>query len=524
MVTTRQVRIASQTLTFGLWVALILVTKHPIENALTRNIPVSLFLRMDPLVTTVVSGGMRMLISITMLGFVTLAISLVMGRVFCGWVCPLGTVFDFVGWWLRKFRIKFEGPSPWYFRFKYYLLAATLILAAAGAVHPLMGFDPIVIITRVAATLINPFLRAHDEILWATGDSAKRYGMFIDVATLVLFVLILGATTRLSRIWCRVACPLGAYLAVSSRYSMLRRDTVGCVHCGICANHCPTGAINFENAEIYNESECIKCFACTQECPVDANFFTWKSPLPVTAHAHHPVSLDRRAFIGTAAAAVVAAPALNLAAGKSSAEKTLLRPPMSREERDFLLSCIRCNNCTKSCPTGILKPAVFEHGVRAFWSPVMVPTEGLCEPGCNACSQACPTDAIMKYPIEDKYRFKMGTAVFESNRCVAYTENKFCNECVRVCPTDAIAVIPGWEPETKGVKRGADVPAPPGQTPSRPERVHFEACVACGACENVCDKIVYGEPAMVTTSFGRAVPTVLDEKYYQRLGKFGFES
>ena len=46
------------------------------------------------------------------------------------------------------------------------------------------------------------------------------------------------------------------------------------MHCNICATHCPTGAIDFKNPEIYNESECIKCFSCSQECPVDANFFT----------------------------------------------------------------------------------------------------------------------------------------------------------------------------------------------------------------------------------------------------------
>ena len=200
---------------------------------------------------------------------------------------------------------------------------------------------------------------------------------------------------------------------MSSRHAAASQtQTEGCVHCNICSAHCPTGAIDFKNAEIYNESECIKCFACSQECPVDANFFTFKIPLPVATADYAPVSLERRTFMATGAMALMAAPVLNAAAGEPKSQKKLIRPPMSREERDFLSSCIRCGECMKACPTGVLKPAGLEYGMRALWSPVLTPSEGYCEKGCNACSQACPTDAIMKYPIENKYDYKAGTAVF----------------------------------------------------------------------------------------------------------------
>ena len=61
-VPTRQVRIIVQGLVFALWVALILATRHPLDSWIAKVIPVSLFLRMDPLVTVVVCGGMRMMV------------------------------------------------------------------------------------------------------------------------------------------------------------------------------------------------------------------------------------------------------------------------------------------------------------------------------------------------------------------------------------------------------------------------------------------------------------------------------
>jgi polyferredoxin len=113
---TRRIRIGVQTLVFSLWVGLIISTRHPMESWLAQHVPVSLLLRIDPLVTTVVCGGMRMGITILFLGAITLGISLLLGRVFCGWICPLGAIFDFYGWFLRRMRVNFFGPSPSWFR------------------------------------------------------------------------------------------------------------------------------------------------------------------------------------------------------------------------------------------------------------------------------------------------------------------------------------------------------------------------------------------------------------------------
>lgn len=513
---TRKIRILTQTLVFFLWVSLILATQHPIDSFLAQKIPVSLFLRMDPLVMTVVLGGMRTSVTILFLGMITLLVSFLMGRVFCGWVCPLGALFDFTSYILSKFKIRHFGPSPFYFRLKFYLLAAILIFAVLGSFSPLIGLDPIVLLTRTVASVLQPFGRSINLFPYHVGGSPKAFGHFINFSSLLLFIAIFYYTTKVSRIWCRTVCPLGAYLATASRYSVLRRETNQCIQCNICSAHCPTGAIDFKNAEIYNESECIKCFVCSDVCPVDANFFSLRSPLKANDQHSEVAKLDRRVFVGTAITTLATTPLIRLDGGEPNASKTLIRPPMSREESDFLSSCIRCGECMKACPTGTLKPSGLENGIRALWTPVMTPLEAPCKEGCNACSKACPTDAILKYDIKDKYKFKAGTAVFNASQCISYTEDKFCSECVRVCPTNAITFAKGWEPNPEeqhkwGVaSRGSEEIAPTGKTPTRPLHIKLDACVGCGACENSCNQIVFGKPAMITTAQGRATPTSLN--------------
>ena len=221
---TRYYRIAVQSAVFSLWTALILSTHHPMESWLAKHVPVSLLLRIDPLVMTVISGGMRMGITILMLGFVALAVSLLLGRVFCGWICPLGAIFDAYGWVLRRLRVRIEGPSPSWFRFKYYLLLAILIFAILGGVSPLMGFDPIVLLTRTAAVVLMPLHRSQEQLTWVVGGAVGTHGRLIDVLTLVLFMGIMSGTTRLSRIWCRTACPRSVSCG-KLRHSALRRQT-----------------------------------------------------------------------------------------------------------------------------------------------------------------------------------------------------------------------------------------------------------------------------------------------------------
>ena len=81
-----------------------------------------------------------------------LALTLLVGRVFCGWICPLGTLHALAGRLcdLGVRRKRRDSWSPWQ-RTKYYLLAALLVLAVFR-VHWVAIWDPIALLYRSVAT------------------------------------------------------------------------------------------------------------------------------------------------------------------------------------------------------------------------------------------------------------------------------------------------------------------------------------------------------------------------------------
>jgi MauM/NapG family ferredoxin protein len=160
----------------------------------------------------------------------------------------------------------------------------------------------------------------------------------------------------------------------------------------------------------------------------------------------------------------------------------LLRPPGSIPEPDFLDACIHCGRCMKACPTNGLQPAILESGVDGLWTPRLVPRIGGCEKNCNLCGQVCPTAAIRNLPLEEKTYARIGTAVVDRTRCIAWEQNRVCLICDEACPYNAID------------SRNETIL---GETLGRPF-VNEVACVGCGICESRCP--VAGEAAIRVNS------------------------
>ncbi len=192
-----------------------------------------------------------------------LVLTLLLGRFFCGWICPLGTVNDMIVS-LRRKKID-QAPTYKHLRRVKFILLACLLLSAIFGMQLAWLFDPIALFARFISLNFIPgitfladksfiFLIKTLHIRGALVDfyyslSSSILGIKVayfahSLGILFIFVFILGLALWITRFWCRFLCPLGAMYALVARYSLLGRNVRDCTHCNICKNRCRMGAIN----------------------------------------------------------------------------------------------------------------------------------------------------------------------------------------------------------------------------------------------------------------------------------------
>ena len=170
-----------------------------------------LFLVLDPLVSISTAVAARMLVWSLAVAAGVILVCLLFPRAFCGYVCPLGTLFDGFDWLIgrrvRRFQVKREG---WWINIRYYLLAAVLVAAVFGVL--LSGFvAAIPVLTRAMLFCLAP---AQTGLL--KGWYLVPPGNVGHVLSILLVVLMfcLGFLGR--RFWCSYVCPTGALFSLCS--------------------------------------------------------------------------------------------------------------------------------------------------------------------------------------------------------------------------------------------------------------------------------------------------------------------
>lgn len=174
------------------------------------------------------------------------------GPVFCGWVCPLGSIQE----WFGRLGKKIFGKR--YNRFipasldrklryaRYLVLAWVVYVTATTAILFFSDYDPYF-------ALFN---------FW-TGEAAA--------GALFILGITLAGSLFVERPWCKYACPLGAVLGISNLFRVfkIKRETATCINCGACARACPMN-IEVDQKRIVRDHQCISCLACTSEgaCPI----------------------------------------------------------------------------------------------------------------------------------------------------------------------------------------------------------------------------------------------------------------
>lgn len=360
-----------------------------------------------------------------------LALTLVFGRFFCSWACPVGAVADLVRWlafWRRAKRNTSSQRGNWLLR---YFLLAFILAASLFSLKYLGLFDPLVVFSRSSSTLAANFF------------SARQPGIRAALALVsTVFLGIIGLELWRPRFWCRNLCPLGALLSLISRFSLLRRTVpVGCTRCGACERSCPMNAIG-ERGDSTNYSDCIFCLECAAACPQDGIEFTFRpAPQRMSDAIAKPAQPERRRFLGAVAATAAGVAILPLAGLVS--KQNVLRPPGALPEEEFLRACILCQECVRACPTGALRPAFLGGGLAGIGTPVLVPRQGGCalNPSCpDLCAAACPVGAIRPVPRE---KMKIGLAVVRREACLAWDQGAKCLVCVEACLNSAAIAFNG---------------------------------------------------------------------------------
>jgi polyferredoxin len=423
---------------------------------------------------------------------VLLALTLILGRFFCGCVCPMGITLDATDWLLRPRRGNDSKEALGWKRAKYALLIVTLVAAYFEA--NLAGWlDPLSIVTRTYVQIVLPSVQfAADLVLRGlypiplAGGAAQHARQFVDsavfglvqpkfhgmLATVLIFLAIAMLVYFNRRFWCRFLCPLGAILAIFSRFSIFKRvvDTDKCTRCNKCVKNCRMGAILEGGTEEYR-GECIECFTCRDICPADAVSFR----PAMRGAAVRPVNLSRRGFIASAALGLAAFPLVRLAPGAS--QRRPIRPPGAGTEGRFMQACARCGQCMKVCPTNGLQPSWLNAGLEGLWSPELAPRIGYCEFNCNLCGRICPSGAIKQLGEDTKHRTVIGLASIDRNRCIPWSIGKNCIVCEEQCPVPNKAIrlkaekAPVFNGEVEEVKL--------------PYVIDTE-CIGCGICEAKC--------------------------------------
>jgi polyferredoxin len=443
-------------------------------------------MQLDPLTSLASALGGRTLFDGIALALILILLTLLFGRAWCGWLCPLGTVLDLFS--LRRMRGERKAPSESWRGVKYALLIL-ILFGALFANLTLMILDPLTLMLRTVGSAAMPALD--------TGITALEFALYripilragvgsVDgllrpallpqtpvisraallYASAFLAVILLNALAE--RFWCRYLCPMGGLLGLLAKAALVQRQVgAECKGCLRCEPACPTGTIQGERGYGSDPGECTLCLECLPACPKKAVTF----PLRLGIGEWRSYDPGRRAALLSLGGAAAGVALLRAGGSEYGRDPHWIIPP-GAEEDTFLSRCVRCGACLAACPTGGLQPSIREAGLEGLWTPVLVPRLGYCHYACNACGSACPLGAIAPLELEAKQATVIGRAYIDRDRCIAWAEGTDCIVCEEMCPLPEKAITLENDPQDRSAALRPHVIA--------------ERCIGCGICEYKC--------------------------------------
>jgi len=411
-----------------------------------RGWPINWILSLDPLTALATALATHTFYAPLTWALVATVLTLVVGRFFCSFACPLGTINQFTGWLgrlglspaAREEANRHRQLQAW----KYYLLICLLGLAFMGSVQTGI-FDPLPLVHRSVNLALAPLA---DNRLGVLTDEPRFYASAWLLG--VVFLAVVGLNLALPRFFCRFLCPLGALFGLLSRFTPWRigKTADTCGDCHICEQYCE-GACRPSGRFI--GSECVLCFNCLDRCPAGRVTFATR---PSAAGEAGLPDLSRRGVVMAGAGLLLASMwGVGRLAG-TDRDPNLIRPPGALDEERFLSRCLRCGQCMRICPGNIIQPALFEAGVQGLWTPAVnyrIGSSG-CLLNCIACGQVCPTAAIRPLSLDEKQGLgefagqgpiHMGTAFVDRGLCLPWAMDRPCLVCQEMCPVSPKAIF-----------------------------------------------------------------------------------
>ncbi|HSW68444.1 MAG TPA: 4Fe-4S binding protein [Bacteroidales bacterium] len=421
-------------------------------------------------------------------GFIVVTLlTLLFGRVYCSFLCPLGTLQDFIirisGWFKsRKQRFfTFRRPLGW---LHYSLLIIIATAAVSGIVLPLGLLDPFSVFGRIMTHLVRPVFVQANNLLSDILQSLSSYSVnpleylgfhFASLAIAIGILAVVAVFAAVSgRQYCNTVCPAGAFLRFLSKFSLyrLRLNHEFCTGCGLCERSCKAGCINSKERSI-DFARCIACYNCIGACPSVGVGYAFSMK-----RISKPVAFDpsRRNFVKISALTALSGSGLTALTQPSEGglgttvpeeKEFAVSPPGSISHDHFNNKCIACHLCVSKCPKQVLQPTLLQYGLEGFLQPHLDFRTSFCNFDCVICGEVCPTGAIKPLTVETKHITQIGKAFFIRPNCIVRTDWVDCGACSEHCPTKAVQMIP-WQ-------RGLWIP-----------QVTRDICIGCGACEYAC--------------------------------------
>ncbi|HEX2921995.1 MAG TPA: 4Fe-4S dicluster domain-containing protein [Bacteroidales bacterium] len=455
----------------------------------SKYIDITLYLQFIPSAIKSYNTG---LLTITAGFLIVIFLTIISGRVYCSFLCPMGIgqdIFSRIGGRFKKRFRRFGYKKPQNI-LRYSILGITLIVTAGWGMYMITLLDPYSVFGRFMLYFGKPMVISINNLLsGVTGrfdiytfahTPIKTYAAISYSIPLLFFIIAGTMSFTKGRFYCNSICPVGSLLGLISKISIfrIRFDDSVCTRCGRCSTRCKSSCIDSINRK-FDVSRCVSCFNCINVCQDHAISYG----LVRLKKTEHKTDESRRKAVASSAMLLLGIPLLaetqNNEAPKPKKESTVKEdkkfpvcPPGGVSISEFTRKCTACSLCITACTNGVLQPSIKEYGITGFMQPVMNYHKSFCTYKCNICTEICPTNALQPLKLEAKQLTQLGKAIFIKDNCIVKTEKTSCGACSESCPTKAVYMIP--------FEGNLLIP-----------EVDDSICVGCGHCEFACPTVPF---------------------------------